>query len=462
MNSQPNILFVFSDQHRWCDLGCYGNSEVLSPNIDALAERGITINQCLSNSPLCVPARGSLLTAQYPLKHKAAANDLPVDSSCESVATILRKAGYHTGYMGKWHLAGVPREKHIPAEDRLGFEEWRVCNCSHNYLDTYYDDEMNRRHEIEGYDAEAYTEMAVDFIERNREAPWGLWLSWGPPHDPYHAVPEKYKALYDGKELTLRENVSDLINQESGRGKFWTKEDARHNLMGYYAHISALDEQIGRLVEVLDRTGQFENTIVVYTSDHGDQLGSQGYANKQLPFEESVRVPLIASGPGIPVNCQSEAMIGLVDIAPSLLGLVGLDMGETDGRKLPSVFTDAEDKGLEDCYLFDLVNCHQSFWRGTDAWRAVRSHNYTYACKENGEPWLLYDNQRDSLQQNNLVGDPFYANIQKELHERIIFLTNKHDGLEGWETILKKSNLIEAWNESQRYFGEPELSVPND
>jgi arylsulfatase A-like enzyme len=455
MKNQPNILYIFSDQHRWCDLGCYGNSEVLSPNFDRFAESGLRFERCISNAPVCVPARGSLLTGLYPLKHGAITNDLPIRMNVESVADVLNAAGYHTGYVGKWHLGGVPRNQAIAAERRLGFREWKVNNCDHNYQNTFYYDEQNARHEIDGYDAETYTSLAIDFVERNREQPWGLWLSWGPPHDPYFEVPQKYLDPYADKELTLRGNVPEQITDRTDRPR-WDRAQAQKNLHGYYAHISALDDQFGRLFQTLEKTGQLENTIIVYTSDHGDQLGSQGWTNKQLPFEESVRVPLLMQGPGIRRGVCNE-LIGLTDLPVSLLSLAGQLLPAADGDDLSALFSDPAAAGQDAVYIFDLVPCHQSAWRGTDAWRGVRTKTHTCACHADGTQWVLFDNAADPLQQNNLAEDPGAAEMQKMLHSITAEFSARHDALLPWPELLKENGLVDEWNKSQRHFGLPEL-----
>src|SRR5690554_3548663 len=192
MSVKPNVLLVFSDQHRYCDLGCYGNTEVITPNFDAFAEKAAVFTNCISNSPLCVPIRGSMMTGLMPHNHRAITNDLPIDTSLESIATVMNRNGYHTGYIGKWHLGGVPRERAIKEDERLDFTEWKVCNCNHDYYGGYYYDENNIKHVITGYEPIGQTDMAIEFIERNNDKPWGLVLSYGPPHDPYFKVPDEY------------------------------------------------------------------------------------------------------------------------------------------------------------------------------------------------------------------------------------------------------------------------------
>lgn len=456
-STRPNILFVFSDQHRWCDLGCYGNRDVESPHLDRFARTALRFGQCISNAPVCVPSRGSMLTGLYPLRHGAATNDLPIRTDVTSVADQLNKSGYRTGYFGKWHLGGVPRTQAICESRRLGFKEWNVNNCDHNYLHSFYYDAQNNRHEIEGYDAEKYTSLAIDFIKRGTaEAPWGLWVSWGPPHDPYFEVPQKYLDLYADKKLPLRTTVPESITDRLDPRTNWDQEQAEKYLHGYYAHIAALDDQFGRLLAALEETGQMANTIIVYTSDHGDQLGSQGWTNKQLPFEESVRVPLLIQGPGIRRGTCDE-LIGLTDLPVTLLSFLGMKLPGADGEDLSALFSDPAAHGNDACYIFDLVPAHQSAFRGTRAWRGVRTKTHTYACLEDGTPWLLFDNGKDPGQQDNRIGCPDDAALQAHLHQMTAAFSAQHDALQPWPDLLRHNGLVEKWNESQSHFGLPTL-----
>jgi arylsulfatase A-like enzyme len=453
----PNLLFVFSDQHRWCDLRCYGNADVATPHFDRFATQGVRVERCLSNSPLCVPSRGSLLTGLFPLRHGAVSNDLPIRHDVTSVADVLGSAGYRTGYIGKWHLAGVPRDQVIPAgRGRLGFQEWKVRNCSHAYFGTHYHDESNRRHEVAGYEPQTQTDLAIEFIRRRHDAPWGLVLSWGPPHDPYHDAPETHLAHYRGARLRQRRNVDELVRDR--RDRTLTRDDALNDLRGYYAHITALDEQFGRLLAALDDSGQRDNTIVVYTSDHGDMLGSHGFTNKQLPYDEAVRVPLLARWPGrIPAQ-HSEAMVGLVDLPVSLLGLMGLRFpGAVDGADLHEVFCVPGSPGRDACYVFDYIPAHQAYHRGGEAWRAVRTPRFTLARKATGADWLLFDNKADPWQLHNLVDQPGSATLQRDLGERIDAFVAEHDRLLPGDEFIRHFDLREAWNRSQQHFDLPPL-----
>jgi arylsulfatase A-like enzyme len=451
--TKPNILIVLSDQHRFCDLGCYGNLEVITPHFDAFAVQAVRFSQCISNSPLCVPARASLLTGLAPHRHRAITNDLPVDPSCASIATFLNRQGYQTGYIGKWHLGGIPRDKPIEASCRLGFSEWKAANCHHQYHRGFYFDEANQRHEIAGYEPIAQTDLTIDFISRNQENAWCCVLGFGPPHDPYLDVPDRYLDLYRDRDLTLRGNVLDTILQRAG--VTMNRQQLLESYRGYYAHITAIDEQFGRIIAFLDQSGQLDQTIIVYTSDHGDMLGSQGYLNKQLPFDEAIRVPLLVRY-GKKTFCGVQnGQISLMDLPVSLLGLSGSSFDNpVDGQDLHRLFVDPQADGLKQAYILDSVPCHQSYQRGGKEWRGLRSARYTYARSADGTVCWLFDNHDDPLQQNNLSDQ---AGLRSSLEKTLQQLVARHDDFLSWDSYIRKYGFQDEWNRSQEYFNLPTM-----
>lgn len=459
MNS-PNLLIVFSDQHRWCDLGCAGNAEVISPHLDSFAAGGLQFNSAYSNCPLCVPARGTLLTGLHALKHRAIANDLPIDTNLESFGTRLKQAGYQTGYIGKWHLGGVPRDQAIMESRRLGFDTWKVRQCSHDYLNTAYHDEANQLHLCDGYEPEVQTDLALDFLDsQNAGSPWGLVLSWGPPHEPYDAVPEKYRAHFDPSKLSLRGNVPEELGPIAGVGEM-EEVELREWLAGYYAHILALDEQFGRLIEKLKSNGQWENTLVIYTSDHGDLLGSHNMIFKQMPHEESSHIPLIVGG-GLDelARGQCDGLISLVDLLPTVMNFLNVDFDQdaVDGTNLSRLLVDASSPGADFVYLYSLLPCHYAVTRGDASWRAIRTEDSTFAYNtDTGSDWLLFDNRKDPLQQTNLIhasSDLDIATLRKQLFACI----RKYDGNLSWQELIQQEGFVDAWNHSQRHFNRPEF-----
>lgn len=449
---KPNLLFVFSDQHRKFDLGCYGNQEVITPNLDSLAQEGARFEHCCSNSPVCVPARGALLTGLHAQKHMAFTNDLPIRYDLESVADVLNRAGYHTGYIGKWHLCGVPRDQYIDKDRRLGFTEWKVANCNHNYLNCYYDDEENVRHHVDGYEPEIFGELAAEFLERNAQSdePFALFVSFATPHDPHDRVGEEYKKMYEGRTVTLRPNTPDkvMVNSQTYIDKERQTELAR----GYYSHVTAIDRQMGLLMDLLEKKGQKDNTLIVYTADHGDMLGSQGTRDKQLPYEESIGIPLIMSFKDVIQPGVRKGMIGLVDLPVTVAGMLGLSFEqETDGKDLQSMILKGEN-GQEECYLYDLYPCHQAADKGMKAWRGIRTERYTYAVYAEGTEWLLFDNETDPYQMHNLIADETMKEIKEDLAEKLKKNVETYDGFMDGDSYIYHSGVLEEFNRSQLFF----------
>ncbi len=399
MSEKPNIIFVFGDQWRGQATGYAGDPNVKTPNIDRLAAQSINFPRAVSGCPVCCPYRASLMTGQYPLTHGVFVNDVPLSPKGPTLGECFRDAGYDTAYIGKWHIDAQGRSAYIPPERRMGFDYWKVLECTHDYNESYYyagDDPAKRK--WEGYDAIAQTRDAIDYLqspERNQN-PFLLVLSWGPPHSPYETAPEKYKALYDSQELILPPNVPEDIADE-----------ARGWLAGYYAHCSALDDCIGDLLDTLDQTGRADNTIFIFTSDHGDLVGSHGQVDKQRPYEESISVPFLLRWPALHGQEARtlEAPIDAQDILPTLAALSGLEIPATvEGLN----YGDYIKGGANPSDGIALLQCAHPFgnWqrqRGGREYRGIRTERYTYV-RDLAGPFMLFDNHEDPWQQNNLLG----------------------------------------------------------
>ncbi len=414
----PNVLFVFADQWRAQATGYNGDPNARTPRLDEFAGRSVRFAQAVSNCPVCSPYRASLLTGQYPLTHGVFINDVPLSENAQSIGKIFAEAGYATGWIGKWHLDGHgSRSAFIPRIRRQGFRFWKAQECTHNYNHSFYWDDDVRR-QWKGYDAQAQTEAAEAFIRRCAgKRPFLLFLSWGPPHAPYHTAPGKYRARFPPEKIALRPNVPvDL------RGR------ARKDLAGYYAHIAALDDCFGRLLDTLENCGIAEDTLVVFTSDHGDMLGSQGAYKKQRPWEESIRVPFLLRWPRrlgrrgrvIPMRLSSP------DIFPTLCGLCGLPVPQSvEGQDLSPFITGAR-RPVDNAAL---IMCPAPFgqWsrrRGGKEFRGVRTARYTYVRDLHG-PWLLYDNEADPYQLNNLCDRPEAAGLRRRLDDLLVHLLER-------------------------------------
>ncbi len=437
---KPNILYVFSDQWRASDHGYAGNTDVMTPNLDRLASQSVNFTHAVSGIPVCCPHRASLITGKYPLTHGLYLNDLSLSPEHRSVAHCLNDVGYTTGWIGKWHIDGQGRNEFTPPERRQGFQYWRTLECTHNYNDSpYYGDSPEKKH-WQGYDAIAQTADAQSYIENysqsDTEQPFALFLSWGPPHAPYLTAPESYRKQYADKDITLRKNVPDDHH-----------EAAQRDYRGYYAHMTALDDCMGDLLETLEATGLADNTIVVYTSDHGDMLHTRGAMKKQQPWDESLRVPFLVRWPE-KLNNQPRDIsmpIDTPDIMPTLLGLADIEIPkDVEGIDRSKVILGSEQPDADHAAL---MTCPAPFgqWsreQGGREYRGVRTTRYTY-CRDLEGPWLLYDNEADPFQMTNLVDQDAHAELQKKLDGRLNELLEKtgDEFLPGPE-LIKRSGYV--------------------
>ncbi|GLR19511.1 sulfatase family protein [Portibacter lacus] len=434
-DKKPNIVFVFADQWRAQSLGYAGNPDVLTPNLDQLAKEGVNFTNAISTSPVCTPYRAMLLSGLYPLKNGMFMNDVTLNPESNSIAKILKKEGYNTGYIGKWHLDGNGRSAHIPEERRQGFDYWKVLECSHRYNNSNYWGNDDQLHSWEGYDAEAQTKDAIAYIEEQSkgENPFCLMLSWGPPHAPYQTAPQEFQDLYADADIQLRPNVPVEMSEKT-----------KAHLKGYYAHCTALDTYIKQLQDAIKLANIEDNTIFVFTSDHGDLINSHGETKKQRIYEESAKVPFIVKYPELlgKEGKSSDFLLNTLDIMPTLLGMSGNPIpADLDGENITDIMLGKKPDHREAA----LVACIQPFgqWskkRGGREFRGIITKQYTFA-KDLAGDWLLYDNIKDPFQLNNLVGTEAYKSISSELE---ILLMKKLETLD--DEFFPGTYYTSKWN----------------
>lgn len=416
-SNRPNILFLFPDQMRGMAMGCMGDPDVKTPHLDKLASEGLLLRNTFANTPVCCPARAIILTGKYTHANGMVANDLRLRESETTLAEILAQAGYRTGFIGKWHLDGGPRLPGFvpPGPRRQGFEFWAANEVSHKHFDTHYFRDTGEPIPIKTFEPEVWADLGIEFLQgsQNDQRPFFLTVQMGPPHDPYIA-PENYTAMYDPAAITLRPNHPAATGAAAPAANLPGRED----IASYYAMITAVDEQIGRILASLKELGLAETTIVLVSSDHGDMLGSQGMRLKRKPWEESIRVPGIVRFPGrTPAGRTSNALFSHVDFAPTLLSLCGIDpVANMQGSDLSAVILGDDDTG-PDSVFFQIFGPYQS-GGVTAGWRGVRTDRYMYARYEN-EPWVLYDLERDPFELVNLAADPAAAEIRTDLETRL-------------------------------------------
>ena len=419
----PNVLFLLADEWRAQATGYNGDPNVQAPVLDRLASESLDFECAVSGTPVCCPYRASLMTGQYPLTNGVFINDVELKPKGPTLGETFRRAGYATGYIGKWHLYGSPDGKYgrrlayIPPEKRFGFDYWKACECTHEYNHSlYYADDDPTPKYWPGYDALAQTEDACGFIgQRAGRDPFLLVLSLGPPHFPYPTAPEKYRAMYAGREIQLRRNVPEP-----------QREKAAGILRGYYAHMAALDGCFDRLSKTLERAGAAEDTIVVFTSDHGDMMLSQGLTTKLHPWDESIRVPFLVRYPRRfgRKGRRIAAPLNSPDIMPTILGLCGLAIPDSvEG-------SDVLSRPSEAAFLSLPVPFTEARRYGFAEYRGLRTRRYTYVRSIRG-PWLLYDNRGDPFQMRNLCGRSEHKNLQSRLDRMLdaMLLRRKDDFL---------------------------------
>ncbi|MBI5831455.1 MAG: sulfatase [Armatimonadetes bacterium] len=455
-NTRPNLLFVFADQLRAREIDD-PLSPLITPAYQRLCAEGQRFGNMVANCPVCTPSRAMLLTGQYPLANRVVANDLPLPEDSVTIGRLLADAGYRTGYVGKWHLDGSPRDGFTPPGPRRhGFDTWAVHNCIHNYLHSAYYGDTPDLQPIPGYEPAYQTDIAEEFIEADGDQPWSLFVSWGPPHDPYPQVPSHYQRMYDAPDLPypatwLCDDPS--LHPPGGRLRSMNLPwDPESSYRQYLAAITALDDQLSRLLLALDRTGQASRTIVVYTSDHGDMLWNHGRMFKQQPWDEAVRIPFVIRWPGqVPAGAEHDGCLSIADLTPSLLPLLGIDVpAGMEGTNCSAALCGHDRVGPESAFLLEPVSCDQSYDMAIPEWRGVRTKRHTY-IRTRTAPWLLYDNLADPDQCHNLVGQPGTELLQAALESELAgFMGHTGDMFEPGERIVRRLGLCELWNKREQ------------
>jgi arylsulfatase A-like enzyme len=440
-NGKPNILYILVDQWRAQSIGYAGDKNVMTPHLDQLAKSSINLTHAVSGMPVCSPHRASFLTGQYPLTHGVFMNDVLLDSNRLTIGKIFKENGYQTGYIGKWHMDGHGRSSYIPASRQQGFNYWKALECTHDYQHSaYYEGDTKEKKFWKTYDAIAQTEDVCDYIKKQskKDDPFFLVLSIGSPHDPYQTAPEKYRKMYEDKSFVIRENVP----QEK-------RMKVQNDLKGYYAHMTAIDDCIGQLRKTLKDQGLDKNTILVFTSDHGDLMGSHGAWNKQQPYDESIRVPFLIHYPkalGIQGR-TSKVLFNSPDIMPTILGLSGFKVpNSVEGKDFSSILLGKKKNDVQ----HTLISCVQPFgqWsraNGGKEYRGLMTEKYTYVRDLQG-PWLLFDRTKDPFQLNNLIGNPGFIDLQNKLDRDLKNELKKRNDefLPGLDYVKKWKYVIDA------------------
>ena len=421
---KPNILFIFADQLRHSAVGCYGNSVVQTPNLNRLATEGVVFDQAFSSCPLCSPYRAHILSGMYSHRNGVPDNEYKMRTDIIALPQALSAAGYRSAFVGKWHLGHPP----YTDDKRYGFDYMAAYDCCgmSYYKQPYFINQSGPNQITKWLPAEE-TDLAIQFMEEHRHAapekPFAIVMSWGPPHWPYYSCPEEYQ-VHDPEKVELFPNVPGPLAPH-----------ARQESAAYYNNVTGLDAQMGRLMDALERMGIAEDTILCFSSDHGDHLYSHGYGaeydqwvhismrgSKGSPFDESVRIPLIVRYPRNGISGErSDVLFNSVDVMPTLLRLCGIEIPNgVQGTDLSHTIIGGQGPEPDSVYLLMLGPGWPTRDKWVGIWRGVRTHRYLYARYQgNYHDTVLFDRKKDPYEMKNLANDPAHAAVHEELEARL-------------------------------------------
>lgn len=455
---RPNILILYTDQLRWDALGCNENPDVKTPNLDRLAAGGVTFRRCFVQNPVCMPSRVSFLTGQYPSTLGITHMGVPVPEETLTLPRMLKPYGYRCANAGKLHFLPHANRDHREQHPRYGFDVLEESDEPGPYEDAYR--AWVRRQAPEHMDAVSpglppaaatwykalgvkdtvqhpeerfpkkalafrgpshlthtafVADRAMDFIRESGEPPWLCIAGFYSPHSPWIA-PQEFIDLYDPSTFTLPTFPPDVDARRAGTD--YSDEGLREARLGYYAQVSEVDHHCGRILSLLEERGQSEDTIVIFTADHGDWLGEHLKHGKGYPGSDPAsRVPLIVRYPkmageaGRPVEDIAEAL----DVLPTLLECAGVPVP-------PSV------QGHSLLAVLQVGAAHTRDSAITEArgWKALRTDRYRYVCESTGAEHL-WDLKSDPGEYHDVAEDPTYADSLSELRRQLLTRTIQNE-----------------------------------
>lgn len=469
MNKAKNVIVIMADQHRQAAAGCYNNEYVKTPHLDALSKRGIIYNNAFTACPLCGPSRASFITGTYPYVHENVTHPnkryrtgeqykAPLSKDVPSLIETFRQSGYKTltsGYLG---IMGFRDDKKV-TEDELGFSEVRAS--SEMYREKYGNDviyqynangilgEMwepfyqNTQGNVWPYEEDSMwdkfaTNETINFLDKAKDdnIPFFAYLGFRAPHPPW-VPPKRFRDMYDENNIgelpdykvTHIDKPRRLMERfDYYDCRYYPEDVVRNCIASYYAFVSYVDDCVGQIIKKLEECAMLDNTIIVYSADHGELLFDHGICEKHCMLEGAVRIPLIISGPGIP-NKRSDALVENVDIMPTLIAACGLELPETkkviNGKNIIEAYDGNEVRE----YVFS------EYYHSLDPTRMIRDKKYkfVYTLDDINE---LYDIENDPMEMHNLCMYSSYAKIAEKMEKKV---------LEDW--IIPNLPLYALWND---------------
>lgn len=412
---KPNVIVFFTDQQRWDTVGAHGNPLDLTPNFDRMAREGMFIRNSFTCQPVCGPARSVMQTGKYATETGCYRNDIPLPQEEKTLAGYFKDGGYQTAYIGKWHLAS---QDPVPKNERGGYDYWLASNIleftSWPYETTVYDENCEPV-KLPGYRVDALTDAAIRYIDtaQNEDDPFFLFLSFLEPHhqnqtDDYPA-PVGYEERIRAK-MKLPEDLEKLGGSSA------------EHYAGYMGMVARIDEAFGRMIDALISLGELDNTIILFTSDHGNHFKTRNDEYKRSCHEASIRVPTLLHGPRFNGRGDYPGFFSIIDIAPTLLEAAGLRVPDRmQGHALLKI-ADSADAVPQEAFIQvseDHVGRalrtprwkYEIVAKDKDGWNDMNSNHYAEA--------FLYDLETDPHEQNNLVNSAEHEAIRASLRVRL-------------------------------------------
>ncbi|HBU60693.1 MAG TPA: sulfatase [Verrucomicrobiales bacterium] len=409
-----NLLVIQTDEHHFKTLGCYGGKIVKTPNIDWIAKNGAIATSFYATTPVCSPSRGALMSGKYPQHTPVTNNNIKLDDDIVTFAEVLRRKGYATGYAGKWHLDGDgkpqwgPKRKFGWEDNRFMFNRghWKMFADGPNGPQVGSTKNGRPDYGIKGADEKSFatdwlTDKVINFVNEKKGKSFCYMVSYPDPHGP-NTVRAPYDTMYEDVKPPIPRSVNKTRAQTpkwAAKAPRITADTIRLLMPKYYGMVKCLDDNIGRILDTLRRNGQIDNTIIVFTSDHGDLCGEHGRLNKGVPYEGSARIPFLIYTPGkIKGGTVVNEALSCIDFMPTVMNLMNTKHGQkVDGRDATALFTGVKTDWSD-----------MAFIRSTSVskpWLCAVSDRYKLVYSEMGDPWL-FDLEKDPDELINLFNDP--------------------------------------------------------
>ena len=468
MAKRPNILFIMSDDHASHAMSCYGSQINQTPHLDRIAHEGMRFDNCFCTNSICTPSRASILTGTYNHVNGVTTLNTPMDNRLQTFPKLLQEAGYQTAVYGKWHLG--EGERHKPT----GFDDWAVIpgqGYYHNPTFIFPGEGGGVKRTVPGYVTDVITDMCLDFLEkRDTDKPFCLLYHHKAPHRPWYSD-EKHAGMFLDEDVPEPETLYDTYKNRAKAaelaamrvGVHMNREDVKGELPDdmeemalrkwayqryikeYLRVVQSLDDNVGRVLDYLKESGLEEDTIVVYTSDQGFFLGDHGWYDKRFMYEESLRMPFILRYPReVKAGTINQDIVLNVDFAPLFLDLAGLSVpADMQGRSFRSLLQGSTPPDWREAmyYRYWMNAAHHN----VAAHYGIRTHKYKliyYYYDGCGEPgtvhpflcagkheipsldglapeWELFDLEKDPQEMHNVVHDPAYAGVFRELRDEL-------------------------------------------